>query len=99
MVFRLEAPPHRPLAQLPVNNDGSPHRVQLCALRSISGRYTDSVSPARGEIDLAIRPIVQHDYDRWVPLWHGYNAFYGRSGPTALAPEITRTTLGPLLRR
>jgi GNAT superfamily N-acetyltransferase len=25
-------------------------------------------------------------------MWEGYNAFYGRSGPTALAVEITRTT-------
>ena len=27
-----------------------------------------------------------------MPLWEGYNAFYGRSGPTALDPEISRTT-------
>ncbi|MGB6636408.1 MAG: GNAT family N-acetyltransferase [Bradyrhizobium sp.] len=27
-----------------------------------------------------------------MPLWDGYNAFYGRSGPTALSPEITRMT-------
>ena len=25
-------------------------------------------------------------------MWDGYNAFYGRSGPTALAPEITEMT-------
>nr|WP_210427775.1 GNAT family N-acetyltransferase [Dyella sp. SG609] len=25
-------------------------------------------------------------------MWDGYNAFYGRSGPTALPEEITRTT-------
>jgi GNAT superfamily N-acetyltransferase len=25
-------------------------------------------------------------------LWDGYNAFYGRYGPTALDPEITKTT-------
>ena len=39
-----------------------------------------------------VRPVVREDYDRWLPLWDGYNAFYGRSGATALAPEITRTT-------
>jgi len=39
-----------------------------------------------------VRPVVQGDYDQWLPLWEGYNAFYGRSGPTALAPEITRMT-------
>lgn len=42
--------------------------------------------------DLAIRPATRQDYDRWLPLWEGYNAFYGRSGPTALSPEITRRT-------
>ena len=25
-------------------------------------------------------------------MWDGYNAFYGRSGPTALSPEITAMT-------
>jgi GNAT superfamily N-acetyltransferase len=41
---------------------------------------------------LFVRPIAPDDYEQWLPLWDGYNAFYGRSGPTALAPEITRTT-------
>jgi GNAT superfamily N-acetyltransferase len=40
----------------------------------------------------SIRPVAKQDYDRWLPLWEGYNAFYGRSGPTALAPEITIMT-------
>src|SRR6185312_5582993 len=39
-----------------------------------------------------IRPVVAHDFDAWKPLWDGYNAFYGRLGPTALADEITRMT-------
>lgn len=42
--------------------------------------------------DLIIRPVTRQDYDQWLPLWEGYNAFYGRSGETALPPEITRTT-------
>jgi GNAT superfamily N-acetyltransferase len=42
--------------------------------------------------DLSIRPVSPGDYDQWLPLWEGYNAFYGRLGPTALAHEITRTT-------
>src|ERR1700753_2205488 len=41
---------------------------------------------------LRIRFVTRQDYDRWLPLWDGYNAFYGRSGATALAPEITRMT-------
>src|ERR1700722_8858033 len=32
------------------------------------------------------------EFDAWVKLWDGYNAFYGRHGPTALPSEITRTT-------
>ena len=39
-----------------------------------------------------IRPIRRTDHEQWRPLWDGYNAFYGRSGPTALPEEITRTT-------
>ena len=39
-----------------------------------------------------IRPIARQDFDRWLPLWDGYNAFYGRSGATALAAEITQMT-------
>ena len=27
-----------------------------------------------------------------MPLWDGYNKFYGRTGPTRLKDEITRTT-------
>ncbi len=42
--------------------------------------------------DLSIRAVARQDYDQWLPLWEGYNAFYGRSGPTALSPEITRMT-------
>jgi GNAT superfamily N-acetyltransferase len=42
--------------------------------------------------DVIIRPVTPADYDQWLPLWDGYNAFYGRSGATALAPEITKLT-------
>jgi GNAT superfamily N-acetyltransferase len=39
-----------------------------------------------------VRPVERADFERWLPLWSGYNAFYGRSGATALSDEITRTT-------
>jgi len=39
--------------------------------------------------DLIVRPIAPADRAAWAPLWDGYNAFYGRAGATALAPEIT----------
>jgi len=42
--------------------------------------------------DVTIRFVTRDDYDQWLPLWDGYNAFYERSGPTALAPEITAMT-------
>ena len=41
---------------------------------------------------ILIRPIRQDDSVAWLPLWSGYNAFYGREGPTALDSEITRVT-------
>jgi GNAT superfamily N-acetyltransferase len=40
-------------------------------------------------MSLEIRPIEPTDRAAWEPLWNGYNAFYGREGATALAPEIT----------
>jgi hypothetical protein len=39
-----------------------------------------------------IRPVRRDDFAAWKELWDGYNAFYGRSGSTALAPEVTQTT-------
>ena len=41
---------------------------------------------------VVVRAVVPADYAQWLPLWDGYNAFYGRSGATALAPEITAMT-------
>ncbi len=42
--------------------------------------------------ELSIRFVTRGDFEKWLPLWDGYNAFYGRSGPTALKPEITAMT-------
>jgi GNAT superfamily N-acetyltransferase len=39
-----------------------------------------------------IRPVAREDFDNWLPLWDAYNAFYGRSGETALPREITDVT-------
>lgn len=41
---------------------------------------------------LTVRPVARADYDAWLPLWDGYNKFYGRFGPTALPLEVTRMT-------
>ena len=43
-------------------------------------------------VEVFIRPVAAADYAQWLPLWEGYNAFYGRAGPTALPAEITWTT-------
>lgn len=45
-------------------------------------------------LNFNIRPVTREDYDQWLPLWNGYNDFYGRSGPTALPREITLMTWG-----
>ena len=42
--------------------------------------------------NLIIRSAAPDDYAQWLPLWDGYNAFYGRAGETALANEITAAT-------
>lgn len=41
---------------------------------------------------ILIRPVIEDDFDAWLPLWEAYNSFYGRSGATALPLDITRTT-------
>jgi GNAT superfamily N-acetyltransferase len=38
---------------------------------------------------LTVRPIAHEDFDKWLPLWQGYNLFYGRP---ALLAEITQMT-------
>ena len=42
--------------------------------------------------ELIVRPVARSDYAQWLPLWDGYNAFYGRSGSTALSFDITHMT-------
>lgn len=41
---------------------------------------------------ISIRAVAPADHEQWLPLWEGYNAFYGRSGATALRPDITAST-------
>lgn len=43
-------------------------------------------------LSLTIRPVLLEDYDQWLSLWDGYNAFYGRSGETQLSLDITQQT-------
>ena len=41
---------------------------------------------------LIVRDVAPTDFDRWLVLWEGYNAFYKRVGPTAIPAEVTKTT-------
>lgn len=41
---------------------------------------------------ITVRPVLPADLAAWSVLWDGYNAFYGRSGATALDPAITAMT-------
>src|SRR3954453_6315373 len=47
--------------------------------------------------EFVIRHVLRQDFDQWLELWDGYNAFYGREGETALRPEVTRATWSRLL--
>ena len=44
------------------------------------------------ERTVQVRTLQRADFPQWQPLWDGYNAFYGRAGETALAPNITHMT-------
>ena len=41
---------------------------------------------------LLIREADKNDFAQWKVLWDGYNAFYGRKGPTALPDTVTNMT-------
>ena len=41
---------------------------------------------------IIIRAVEENDFDRWKPLWDGYNAFYGRKEKTALPHATTKMT-------
>ena len=41
---------------------------------------------------ITVRDVLPDDFQEWKVLWDGYNAFYGRHGPTALRPEVTQMT-------
>jgi GNAT superfamily N-acetyltransferase len=41
---------------------------------------------------IEVRSVRRDDFAAWMELWDGYNAFYGRSGATALPLEVTRLT-------
>ncbi|MEO1640464.1 MAG: GNAT family N-acetyltransferase [Pseudomonadota bacterium] len=46
---------------------------------------------------VVVRPLAASDYSAWSGLWTHYNAFYGRSGETALHDDVVATTWARLL--
>ena len=44
-----------------------------------------------------VRALRAEDRVQWGALWDGYNAFYDRVGPSAIAPEMTATTFARFL--
>ncbi len=45
-------------------------------------------------MSISVRHVERADFEAWLVLWEGYNAFYNRVGPTALPLEITDMTWG-----
>ena len=41
---------------------------------------------------VVVRGVTAHDRAQWASLWDTYNAFYGRTGNTALPQAVTDTT-------
>lgn len=46
----------------------------------------------RKDLGVHVRDVNAGDFAEWLPLWEGYNAFYGRAGATALPMDITQLT-------
>jgi GNAT superfamily N-acetyltransferase len=42
-----------------------------------------------------IRPVVDADFDAWLPLWTGYNTFYKRTLPEAITRRTWARFLDP----
>ncbi len=62
-------------------------RVTQCVWCSL-----DDDGPGALNRGMIIRPVEPSDFDQWLPLWDGYNAFYGREGETALPRTVTDIT-------
>jgi GNAT superfamily N-acetyltransferase len=43
-------------------------------------------------LTVVVRSAAESDFDAWLALWDGYNAFYGRKDETALRIAITQET-------
>lgn len=75
----------------PLNCRESPAIVAASGSASREGSV-DGTAESRNESEVIIRSACLGDYSEWRRLWDAYNAFYGRSGATALPVEVTEST-------
>jgi hypothetical protein len=45
-----------------------------------------------------IRPVAPDDFDAWLPLWNGYNRFYGRAARAKRVYWLTHETNATAMR-
>src|ERR1700679_2952260 len=72
--------------------------MPLCSL-ILEGRMSETPAQVQTTdpaivpgITPTIRFVRRSDYSQWLPLWEGYNKFYGRFGETSLPDAITQMT-------
>jgi GNAT superfamily N-acetyltransferase len=42
--------------------------------------------------EIVVREVLPSDFNKWLVLWEGYNAFYDRVGAKAVAMDVTQMT-------
>lgn len=72
-----------------VYSDGRQSLRLPTAFSFSASRHSLLLNPMQPASALHTRPIAPEDRAAWLPLWQGYNAFYGREGATALPDAIT----------
>lgn len=46
-------------------------------------------------MSIVVRPVVEADFEQWLPLWTGYNTFYKRTLPDAVTQVTWSRFLDP----
>ena len=73
------------IPKLPSNDGSEPSVTIFCDAANVSFVATGA---GKVECQISIREAHAADFTQWRVLWDQYNAFYGRSGATALSDEI-----------
>ncbi len=58
----------------------------------VAARSRAAHNAAMTSTPATIRTVTAADYPQWRPLWDCYNAFYRRTGPTAVPEDVTLAT-------